>query len=121
VVQVIHAELKRLGEKAVPGDEFAARKLVLTGGFQRELETNEAYVKRIAEFVTHDLPPNAFEATLGKLERVTVEEVNAFAKEELNPKAMTVVVVGRAEECEKPLRKIFPKLRVIPQEKVELD
>jgi zinc protease len=56
VVNVIRAELSRLGEEAVPAAEFEARKAVITGGFQRELETNEGYVKRMADFIVHDQP-----------------------------------------------------------------
>ena len=49
------------------------------------------------------------------------DQAQAFAAKQLAPDAMTVVVVGRAKDCEKPLRELFPKLRVIAQSKVDLE
>ncbi len=121
VVRVIRSELQRLGGDAIPADELTARRLVLTGGFQRELETNEGYVKRIADFVLHGQPAAAFATALASLDRVTAEEVKTFAAAQLAPEAMSVIVVGRAKDCEKPLRELFPELRVVPQAKVDFD
>jgi zinc protease len=119
VVEVIRGEMSRLGGEVVPDAEFDARKAVITGGFQRELETNEGYVKRIADFVVYEQPVDSFATTLEKIERVKPAEVKAFAEREFNVEAMTVVVVGK--ECEKPLRKAFPKLRTVPQAKLDLE
>jgi zinc protease len=121
VVEVVRGEMSRLGGEVVPGEEFDARKAVITGSFQRELETNEGYVKRIADFVVHGLPVDSFAATLEKIEKVTPVEVKAFAEREFDTAAMTVVVVGKGSECEKPLRKVLPKLRTVPQTKLDLE
>ncbi len=121
VVKVIRTELKRLADEPVPEDEFTARRLVLTGGFQRELETNEGYVKRIAEFMTHGEPANNFAAVLEKMNGVTPEEVKAYAANRLAGDATSVIVVGRAKDCEKQLRELFPDLKVIPRAKLDLD
>jgi len=121
VVKVIRAEMEKLGQEDVAADELTARRLVLTGGFQRELETNEGYVKRIADFILHDQPVDAFASTLSALGSVTAEQVKAFAAAQLDPKSMTVVVVGRAKDCKKPLRAMFPDLRVVPQLEVDFD
>jgi hypothetical protein len=48
-------------------------------------------------------------------------EVQDFAKREFNPDAMTVVVVGKGSGCKEPLGKVLPKLRTIPQSKLNLD
>lgn len=121
VVGVIRDELARLGAEATPADELTARRLVLTGGFQRDLETNEGYVKRIADFVMHGQPADSFAKTLAALDRVTTEEVKSFGAAQLAPAAMSVIVVGRAKDCEKPLRELFPDLLVVPQAKVNFD
>jgi zinc protease len=121
VVEVIRAELSRLGGEPVPDSEFEAGKAVITGGFQRDLETNEGYVKRIADFVVHEQAADSFAATLAKFEKVTTSEVQAFAQKELKADAMTVVVVGKGNECEDALRKALPKLRTVPQAKLDLD
>lgn len=121
VVKVIRAEMEKLAQEDVAADELTARRLVLTGGFQRELETNEGYVKRLADFILHGQPVDAFASTLAALGSVTAEQVKAFAAAQLDSKSMTVVVVGRAKDCEKPLRELFPDLRVVPQLEVDFD
>ncbi len=121
VVRVIQAEVQKLGAEAAALEEFTARRQVLTGGFVRELETNAGHVARIADFILHGEPPGAFAATLEKLNAVTPEQARSFAAKQLAAEAMTVLVVGRAKDCEKPLRELFPKLRVIPQAKVDLE
>jgi zinc protease len=121
VVRVMQAELQKLGAAPAGAEEFTARRLVLTGAFERELETNAGYVARAADLIVHGEPPGAFAGALERLRAVTPEEAQAFAAKQLAAEAMTVVVVGRAKDCEKPLRELFPKLRVIPQAKVDLE
>lgn len=121
VVKVIRNELDRLGAEPVPEAEFTARKAVLVGGFQRELETNGGYVKRVADFVVHEQPVDSFAPAIEKIEKVKPPEVQAFAQKELAPDSMTVLVVGKGGETEKSLRNVLPKLRVIPQAKLDLD
>jgi zinc protease len=121
VVKVIRTELQRLTDEAVPQEEFTARRLVLTGGFQRELETNDGYVKRIADFITHGEPANSFAKALERMNAVTPAQVKEFATRQFAADSTSVIVVGRAKACEKPLRELFPSLRVIPQAKVDLD
>ena len=121
VVRVIRSELARLGRDATPAAELTARRLVLTGSFQRDLETNEGYVRRIADFVLHGEPPGAFAKTLAAFGAVDADEVKAFAAAQLAPEAMSVIVVGRAKVCEPALRELLPTLRVIPQATVDFD
>lgn len=121
VVEVTRNELGRLGAEPVPDAEFGARKAVLIGGFQRELETNEGYVKRVADFLVHEQPVDSFEPTIAKIEKVKPEEVQEFAKKQFAPDAMTVLVVGKNGETGKHLRGVMPKLRTIPQAKLDLD
>lgn len=121
VVDVIRQEIHRLGAEPIPEDELAARKAVLSGGFQRELETNEGYVKRLAEFAVYDQPVDSFTSTLARLAKVNPAEVQSYAERELGVDAMTVLVVGKGGVCKKPLQKLLPKLRTIPQAKLDLD
>lgn len=121
VVGVMQEEIRKLGAEAPAPDELTARRLVLTGTFQRELETNEGYVKRIADFVLHGQRSDTFASTIEGYNRVTAAQVHEFAGNQLAPGRMSVVVVGRASECEKPLRKLLPTLRVISRDEVDFD
>lgn len=121
VVEAIRLELAKLGDEPIPEVEFAARVAVITGSFQRNLETNEGYVKCIADYIVHEKPANSFALTLEKLKQVTPGEVQAFAKKEFSPDLTSVVVVGNAAKCEKGLRETLPGLRKIPQADLDLE
>jgi zinc protease len=120
VIKVIRSEIERLGAAPVPEEEFLARRLVVTGGFQRDLQTNEGYARRIAEFIVRGEPVDAFAATLARYNSVTVDDVQKFAASQLTADRLNIIVVGKASVCEKSLKELFPKLRVIPQSKLEL-
>jgi zinc protease len=121
VVRVIQTELRRLASEPVSPEYLTARKAVLTGDFSRELETNEGYVDRIADLALHDLPLELLAHRVEKIEAVTAEEISACAAARFLPDKMTVIVVGRAKDIAKPLRTIFPKLEIIPQNKLDLE
>jgi zinc protease len=120
VVKVIRSEIERLGAAPVPDDEFLARRLVITGGFQRDLETNEGYARQIASFIIRGEPVDAFADALARFNSVTVEDVQKFATSQLSGDRLNIVVVGKASVCEKALKEIYPKLSVIPQSKLDV-
>jgi zinc protease len=120
VIKVIRSEIERLGATPVPEDEFLARRLVVTGGFQRDLQTNEGYAQCIAGFITRGEPVDAFADTLARINAVSIDDVQKFATSQLAADRLTIVVVGKASVCEKSLKALFPKLRVIPQSKLDL-
>ncbi|MEA3212235.1 MAG: zinc protease [Chthoniobacter sp.] len=121
VVKLVQTELDRLGSEAVPPDFLVTRQTVLVGGFARELETNTGYVKRIADFAVHDLPLDSLNTYLHRIREVTASEVRAFGARYLSSERVCIVVAGRAQDCAKSLRELFPKLELIPQSELDLD
>ncbi len=121
VVQVIQAEIQRLGQEPAPADYLKTRQAVLTGAFGRDLETNEGYVKRVGELALYGLPLDALGTYVERVEQVAPADLQAFAAKHLATTALTVVVAGQAKVVEKPLRAIFPKLEVVPLSKLDLD
>ena len=121
VVRLIQIELKRLATEPIDETYFASRKSVLTGNFSRELETNDGYLARVADLALHDLPLDSLSTRIERIQGVSAEEVRAFSEKHLAPDAMTVVVVGRAKDVATGLREVFPKLEIIPQNKLDLD
>ena len=121
VVSVILGEIKKLSQEAVEPEELTARRSVLTGDFQRQLETNDGYVQRIADFILHDQPANSFEPTLAAYEKITATEIQTIAQQQFPAEEMTIIVAGQAKVCAEPLRKIVPNLRVIAQDDLDLE
>lgn len=121
VVGVIRGELERLGTSLVPAGYFSARQAVLRGDFARELETNDGYVGAVAECASFGLPLSTLINRVAAIEAVTAEEARSFAAAHFAPATMSVVVVGRAQEIEQPLRALCPALEVIPHSQLDLD
>jgi zinc protease len=121
VVKVIQTEIERLITETAPADYLKTRQAVLTGAFDRDLETNEGYVKRIGELALYGLPLDSLASYVEKVEKVTPPDLQTFAGKYLAADRLTVIVAGQAKVCEKPLRELFPKLEVIPLNKLDLD
>jgi zinc protease len=121
VVSVIQTELQRLASEAVDSDYLAARQAVVRGEFARDLETNEGYVRRVADLALYGLPLEKLAHHLETIDGVTAEAARDFAQKHLSPEGLSVIVAGRAKDVAEPLRKLFPKLEIIPQKKLDLD
>lgn len=121
VVGVIRDELERLAAAAAPAEYFASRQAGLRGDFARELETNAGQVAAVAECAGFGLPLSALANRVAAIEAVTAEQARSFAATHLAADSLSVVVVGRARDVEKPLRAQFPALEVIPLARLDLD
>jgi zinc protease len=121
VVKVIQAEIDHLGKEAYPDSYLKTRQAVLTGAFDRDLETNEGYVKRVGELALYGLHLDSLDSYIADVEYTTPDDVKAFAEKHLPVAGFTVIVAGKASVVEKPLRALFPKLEVIPLTKLDLD
>ncbi|HEY3898236.1 MAG TPA: pitrilysin family protein [Chthoniobacter sp.] len=121
VVKVIKTEIERLITETAPADYLKTRQAVLTGAFDRDLETNEGYVKRVGELALYGLPLDSLGSYVEKVEKIVPADLQTFAGKYLAAGNLTVIVAGQAKVCEKPLRELLPKLEVIPLSKLDLD
>src|SRR5262249_5160678 len=118
---VIQDEIDHLGKEAYPEKYVKTRQAVLTGSFDRDLETNEGYVKRLGELALYGLPLGGLDSYVADVEHTTPDDIKTFAEKHLPVGNFTVIVAGKAAIVEKPLRALFPKLEVIPLNKLDLD
>jgi zinc protease len=121
VVKVVKTEIERLITETAPADYLKTRQAVLTGAFDRDLETNEGYVKRVGDLALYGLPLDALGSYVKNVEKITPADLQVFAGKYLVAGNLTVIVAGQAKVCEKPLRELLPKLEVIPLSKLDLD
>jgi zinc protease len=121
VVTLMRGELGRLGSEPVPADFLASCEATLTGDFARELETNAGYVTALADLALHDLPLSTASEYAARIQKITADDVLAFAAKHFTPAGVSVIVAGRAKDIAAPLRKLFPKLETIPQAELDLD
>jgi predicted Zn-dependent peptidase len=72
-------------------------------GLPGSFETASAVMNEIGDIVRYDRPDNYVVKHAAQVEALTTDDVNAAAKD-LDPKAMTWVVVGDLSKIEQPIR-----------------
>ena len=121
VLDLIVAELSRLAQTPASAEELKARKSVLIGSFGRELATTDGLAGILGSLALYDLPLTEVGAYTGKVEAVTAGQVQAFAKQNLDPAKASVIVAGDAKAFQAELKTRRPDLEVVPVSELDLD
>ncbi|MBB3911381.1 M16 family metallopeptidase [Sphingomonas desiccabilis] len=121
VVDLIVAELRRIGRDPVPAAELATRKAVLSGGFSRDVETRGGLAAKLGAYVLAGQPVNAIDNALAEIEGVDAQAVQQIAAQVLDPAGASIVVVGDAKQFADTLRQRYPQAEVIPAGALDLD
>lgn len=121
VVSLTRAELTRLASEPAAANELTARKSVLVGGFGRDLGTSEGLANILGNLAVYGVPLTEIQTYAAKVEAVTPDQVQAFAKAQLDPAQMSVIVAGDAKAMGEELTKVAPNATVIPAAKLDLD
>ncbi len=120
-VQLIAAEMTRMGHEPVPAAELDARKAVLIGGFGRAIETTDGIADIVGDYVVQNVPLKEIALYASRIEGVDPAAVQAAAATLLDPGAASIVVVGDAKAFIESLRRLYPSVEVIPEAALDLD
>lgn len=121
VVDLIEAEMTRLGTAAAPSAELDARKAVLVGNFGRTIETTAGTAALLGNYVIQNVPVEELGRYTGKVNGIDQRAVQAAAAALLVPKEASIVVVGDAKQFITPLRARYPNVEVIPEAALDLN
>lgn len=121
VVQLVIAEMERLGTEAVPAAELNARRAALIGGYGRALETTDDTAGVFLNLAVYDVDLAEAGRYTSRVEAVTPEQVQAAAREFLAPGSASLIVVGDAQAFLPALRQTYPDLEVIEASALNLD
>lgn len=121
VVALIAAEMKQMGEAAVPATELETRKAVLVGGFGRRIERTDGIAGVLGDYVAEGVPLDELQRYIPSVQGVDPAAVQAAAKRVLDPSNASIVVVGDAKLFVDELRKVYPQLELIPLASLDLD
>jgi zinc protease len=121
VVDLVLAEVERLGREPAALPELTPRKAVLTGRFGRSLETTSGLANALGTLAVHGLPVSEVNRYLGSVEAVTPAQMQAYARSALAPGEAAIIVVGDAKGFLEPLRARFPQVEVIPIDRLNLE
>jgi zinc protease len=120
VAGLMEAEFERMVTDPVKGDELQSRRALLTGGYARNLETNEGFVSQMNDLAAYDLSLDTLDKYIPSIEAVTSEAVTDFAKKYLAQRT-SLVIVGKAGDFLAALKKTFPEVKVIEQKDLDLN
>jgi len=121
VVELMSAELARLGSQTIPEAELASRKAVLIGGFGRSVETTGGLAGQLSSLAQFGLPLDNLQRYAADISAVTPEQATAAARAHFDPATASVVVVGDAAVFGAKLKAKYPRAERIVIDKLSLD
>ncbi len=121
VVDLMEAELAKLGGTPVGAGEITAREAVLIGSFGRDVETTSGLAGQLSQIASFNLPLDKLQSYVADVSAVTADQVRAAASRLYDPKTANLVVVGDGAVFFDALKKKRPNLERIPIDKLNLD
>jgi len=121
VSALLKSELSRLATEPISARELYPRKAALSGDYARKLETGAGLVSALASLMACDLPPSALNDYLPRVQKVTAAQIQRFAAGSLRTGDASLVIVGDARQFLAKLKSQFPKVEVIPVDKLDLN
>jgi len=121
VLDLINAELTKLGSASAGPDELKARKSVLVGGYGRDLATSAGLADVLGNLALYGVPLDEVTRYTAKVEAVDASQVQAFAKRIFDPAQASVVVAGDAKTFAPGLKAKLPGLEIIPVSQLDLE
>jgi len=93
-LKVVRAEWARLAQKGVTPKELQDAKTYLTGSFPLRFTSSGRIASILLSMQFNNLGLDYLDKRNGLIEKVTLKEVNALARRLLDPKKLSIVVVG---------------------------
>ena len=121
VLRLLQTEIDRIVETPVGADELAIRKLTLTGGFSRSVETTAGLAGQIRALIVANRPPAELTTRIEALESVSAAEVQRYAAAHFGPARRRIAVAGEAGAFGTALKEALPSLTVVRPEALALE
>lgn len=119
VAELVVGELKRLAETDAEETELNPRRLVLTGGFGRNLETTAGLTAALADLYSFGIPTSELNKYMTSVAGVSSSNVKDFASRYLHDGE--IIIVGDYSIFKDDLAKRFPNMKVEVIKASELD
>lgn len=97
-LKTVRATLREFIAKGVTEKELRAAKQNIINGFPLRIDSNKKILEYLSVIGFYELPLTYLDDFSGKVEKVTVAEINAAFKRRVNPDVMATVIVGAPEE-----------------------
>jgi zinc protease len=98
VVASMRAEIRRICEEPVSGEELSDSKAFITGSLPLRLETNEGVARAILNMERYGLGMDYLRRYAGLIDEITADQVQAVARRWLDPDAYALAIAGPSTE-----------------------
>ncbi|CAN5677609.1 hypothetical protein BH24ACI2_BH24ACI2_14870 [soil metagenome] len=119
VADLVIDEIKKLENGEIPDTELGPRKLVLTGGFGRNLETTRGLAGAIADLYSFALSASELNSYMKSVQAISDAQIQKFAG--ANLKGGDIIIVGDYAKFKDDLAKRFPDMKIEVIKAAELD
>ncbi|MGB3166437.1 MAG: pitrilysin family protein [Alteraurantiacibacter sp.] len=120
VLEVMLNEFARIGTEPLDDDLLDKRRLFLTGGYGRTLESSSGYGAVLAGLLTQGVDPAQIARYDEMVNAVTSAQATEAAARYFDPDAASVVIVGNASAFIDALRALRGDVEVIPADGIDL-
>ena len=110
VADLVIKEIEKLSSDTILDIELVPRKAVLTGGFGRNIETNDGLAAQIADLYSFGISASELNSYIKNVQGVSDKQIQDFAKKNLN--GGSIVIVGDYSIFKSDLAKRFPNMKI---------
>ncbi len=101
--EAIIGEVKKMTQEEVTDEELALAKDSYLNSFVFNFESKGQIISRLMTFAYYGYPADFLQKTKANVENVTKADVLRVAKSHLRPDKLQILIVGRPNDCDKPL------------------
>ncbi|MEM9982121.1 MAG: pitrilysin family protein, partial [Bacteroidota bacterium] len=98
-------ELERIREEQVSADELRRAKAVMSGNFARSMESPNTIASFAINTARYNLPDDFYATYLERLDKITIEEIQAVAQKHIHPDNAYIVAVGDVKTIEAKMKR----------------
>ena len=120
VVQIFLAEFERLGSEPLDEDLLERRRVFMSGGYARSLETSGGFNGIVSTLLQQGLSPEEASRYAERLADVDAATATIAAQTYVDPAKATLVIVGDAAHFLDDLKAVRDNIEVIPADQLDL-
>ncbi|HOC44818.1 MAG TPA: pitrilysin family protein [Thermoanaerobaculales bacterium] len=116
-------EIRKIREEEVTAEELDRAKQSFLQGYAFEYDSTSKIVNRLATYELYGYPDDFNRRLRDGVEKVTGADILRVARKHLDPDALTILALGRADQFDKPLSTFGPVTTIditIPEPKEEI-
>lgn len=103
-VRLLLEEIEKIRDVPPTSEELEEARSFLIGRFGLSLETPDDVARKVWDRLFFGLPADYYASYLTAIEKVTADDVTAFAKAHVHPEDIVVLIVGDAKTIEESLK-----------------